>query len=151
MVSRRRLLIALGANLLSAPLASFAQPQGKVWHVGFMASRHLDFVDSDYNYGPFRQGMRELGYVEGKNLIIEWRSAEGKLERLSGIATELVKLKLDGRASNQCGAESHRDDSDCHGQRRRPGRQRIRKEPATTCGQHYRFGEHVRRRESEAA
>jgi len=95
LVSRRRLLIALGANLLSAPLASFAQPQGKVWRVGFMASRHLDFVDSDYNYGPFRQGMRELGYVEGKNLIIEWRSAEGKPERLSGLATELVNLKVD--------------------------------------------------------
>ena len=95
MVSRRRLLIALGANLLSAPLASFAQPQGKVWRVGFMASRHLDFVDSDYNYGPFRQGMRELGYVEGKNLVIEWRSAEGKYERLPGLAAELVNLKVD--------------------------------------------------------
>ena len=52
---------------------------------------------------------------------------------------------------NQCGAERHRDDSDCHGQRRRPSRQRIRKEPATTCRQHHRFIEHGRRRESEAA
>ena len=93
MNKRRKLLVAIGASGL-VPLATLAQ-RGKVWRVGFMASRHLDFVDSDYNYGPFRQGMRELGYVEGKNLIIEWRSAEGKLEHLSGIATELVNLKVD--------------------------------------------------------
>src|SRR4029078_3885983 len=92
---RRELVFALGASALTAPFAAFAQQREKVWRVGFMASRHLDFVDSDYNYGPFRQGMRELGYVEGKNLIIEWRSAEGKLEHLSGIATELVNLKVD--------------------------------------------------------
>ena len=55
----------------------------------------MDFVDSDYYYGPFRQGMRELGYVEGKNLVIEWRSAEGNNERLPGLATELVNLKVD--------------------------------------------------------
>ena len=93
MNKRRKLLVAIGASGL-VPLSTLAQ-RGKVWRVGFMASRHLDFVDSDYNYGPFRQGMRELGYVEGKNLIIEWRSAEGKLEHLSGIATELVNLKVD--------------------------------------------------------
>ncbi|MSP96592.1 MAG: ABC transporter substrate-binding protein, partial [Betaproteobacteria bacterium] len=50
---------------------------------------------SDYYYGPFRQGMRELGYVEGKNLVIEWRSAEGNNERLPDLAAELVNLKVD--------------------------------------------------------
>ena len=78
-----------------SPLSSLAQPAAKVWRVGFLASRHVDFVDSDYYYGPFRQGMRELGYVEGKNLVIEWRSAEGNIERLPGLATELVNLKVD--------------------------------------------------------
>src|SRR5258706_5079806 len=95
MNNRRKLVIALGAGALVVPFNAFAQQQGKVWRVGFLASRHLDFVDSDYNYGPFRQGMRELGYVEGKNLVIEWRSAEGKFERLPGLATELVNLKVD--------------------------------------------------------
>ena len=95
MNARRRLLIALGAGALVPPLASFAQQQGKIWRVGFLAGRHVDFLDSDYNYGPFRQGMRELGYVEGKNLVIEWRSAEGNNERLPGLATELVNLKVD--------------------------------------------------------
>ncbi len=43
----------------------------------------------------FRQGVRELGYVEGKNIVIEWRSAEGKLDRLPALAAELVRLKVD--------------------------------------------------------
>ena len=95
MISRRRLLIALGASSLAAPFDSYAQPQIKVWRVGFLSARHVDFVDTDYVYGPFRQGMRELGYVEGKNLIIEWRSAEGNNDRLPGLASELVNLKVD--------------------------------------------------------
>src|SRR5438045_2836867 len=95
MNNRRRLLVALGAGALAVPLASFAQQQKKIWRIGFLAGRHVDFLDSDYNYGPFRQGMRELGYVEGKNLVIEWRSAEGNNERLPGLATELVNLKVD--------------------------------------------------------
>jgi putative ABC transport system substrate-binding protein len=95
MNNRRRLLVALGASAVAAPIRAFAQQQGKVWRVGFLAQRHVDFVDSDYYYGPFRQGMRELGYVEGKNLVIELRSAEGNNERLPGLATELVNLKVD--------------------------------------------------------
>ena len=95
MLHRRKLVIALGAGALAGPLGSFAQQPGKVWRVGFLSPRHLDFVESDYQYGPFRQGMRELGYVEGKNLVIEWRSAEGKFDRLPGLATELVNLKVD--------------------------------------------------------
>jgi hypothetical protein len=47
MNNRRKLLIVLGASVLGAPLTSFAQQQGKVWRVGFLASRHVDFVDSD--------------------------------------------------------------------------------------------------------
>ena len=94
MNNRRKLVIALGAGPLLAPLANFAQ-QNKIWRVGFLAGRHVDFLDTDYIYGPFRQEMRELGYIDGKNLIIEWRSAEGKSERLPSLATELVKLKVD--------------------------------------------------------
>ena len=94
MNNRRKVVVAFGASVLAAPFA-IAQQQGKVWRVGFLSQRHVDFVDSDYYYGPFRQGLRELGYVEGKNLIIEWRSAEGNNERLAGLAAELVNLKVD--------------------------------------------------------
>jgi len=94
MNNRRKVVVAFGASVLAAPFV-FAQQQGKVWRVGFLSQRHVDFVDSDYYYGPFRQGLRELGYVEGKNLVIEWRSAEGNNERLPGLAAELVNLKVD--------------------------------------------------------
>jgi len=94
-MNRRKIIIAFGAGALSQALPLPAQQQGKVWRVGFLAPRHMDFVDSDYYYGPFRQRMRELGYVEGKNLVIEWRSAEGKSERLPSLAAELVQLKVD--------------------------------------------------------
>jgi len=95
MTTRRELLIALGASAFSVPLSSIAQQQNKVWRVGVLSLRRVDFVDSDYLYGPFRRGMRELGYVEGKNLLIEWRSAEGDNARLPGLAAELVSLKVD--------------------------------------------------------
>ena len=92
---RRKLLIALSLSALAVPLGSHAQQPGKVWRVGFLALRHVDFVDADYYYGPFRQGMRELGYIEGRNLAIEWRSAEGRAERLPALVADLVQLKVD--------------------------------------------------------
>ena len=97
MITRRVFVGALGATGagLLTPLCGFAQQQGKIWRVGFLASRHVNFVDADFVYGPFIQGMRELGYVEGRNLVIEWRSAKGKFERLPELAAELVRLKPD--------------------------------------------------------
>ena len=94
MTTRRELLIASGASVL-APSTAFAQTPGKVWRVGFLSHRHMDLVDSDYAYGPFTQGLRELGYVLGKNLVIEWRSAEGDSGRLPELAAQLVRLKPD--------------------------------------------------------
>ena len=93
-VLRRRFLVAAVALAAAGPLASFAQPQGKVWRVGFLAQRRVGPLDTD-SFGGFPQRMRELGYVEGKNLMIEWRSAEGKLEPLPALAAELVRLGVD--------------------------------------------------------
>jgi putative ABC transport system substrate-binding protein len=95
MNNRRKLLVALGSAALASPFASFAQQPGKVWRVGFLSQRQIAISESDNYYGPFRKGMRELGYVDGKNLIIEWRSADGNSERLPGLAMELVNLKVD--------------------------------------------------------
>ena len=80
--------------LLPALCASVeAQQRTKVPRIGFLtaASTSANAARDD----AFRQGLRELGYVEGKNIIIEWRSAEGKADRLPGLAAELVRLKVD--------------------------------------------------------
>ena len=95
MNKRRKIIFALGASALAAPFGSFAQQKDKVWRVGFLALRaRPDSLDTD-RFGTFRQGMRELGYIEGKNLEIQWRYAEGKPERLPGLAAELVQLNVD--------------------------------------------------------
>ncbi len=95
MNNRRKIIVALGASALAASLASFAQQQGKVWRVGFLASRGRPVsLDSDI-YAGFLRGMRELGYVEDKNLVIEWRFSEGRAELLPVLAAELVRLKVD--------------------------------------------------------
>ena len=93
MKMRRRLLLA-SAALLAAPGASFAQPQGRVWRVGFLALRRPVSLETDF-FGAYPRGMRELGYVEGRNLAIEWRFADGKSELLPGLAAELVQAKPD--------------------------------------------------------
>jgi putative ABC transport system substrate-binding protein len=89
---RRRILLRalLCSVALPAPIASWAQ-QPKVWRIGFLASDS----SSTRVYEGFRQGMRELGYVEAKNFIIDWRFADGKYERLPSLAAELVRLKVD--------------------------------------------------------
>lgn len=95
MNNRRKLLVALGASVLAAPLGAFAQQKSRIWRVGFLAQRGRPAsLDSDI-YGAFPRGMRELGYVEGKNLVIEWRFADGKVEGLPGMAAELARLKVD--------------------------------------------------------
>ena len=95
MTTRRQILhLALGMPVL--PLNAFAQsPTGKVWRVGVLVARTRPAsIDADY-IGGFVRGMRELGYVEGKNLVLEWRFADAKVERLPALAAELVNLKVD--------------------------------------------------------
>ena len=91
MINRRKLLVALGA--LVSPLSSLAQPQTKVWRIGFLHSESL--ARSQDRVDAFRAGLRELGYEEGKNLVIEFRWADGKNDRLPELAAELVRLKVD--------------------------------------------------------
>jgi putative tryptophan/tyrosine transport system substrate-binding protein len=85
-------LLALGAS----PLAAFAQGAGKIWHIGFLAARSRSTSSNpDVFYDAFVQKMRELGYIEGKNLVIEWRFANGHFELLPALATELAQMKVD--------------------------------------------------------
>ncbi len=90
-IARLVVAVALGAPLL--PAAAPAQPPAKVPRVGVLASSAA--ANSPYVFEAFRQGLRELGYVEGRNIAIEWRFAEGKLDRLPDLAAELVRLKVD--------------------------------------------------------
>jgi putative ABC transport system substrate-binding protein len=90
-MDRRTFLAGTGAVLLGAPLTAEAQEVGKVARIGMLAgaSPPDPFVES------FKQGLRELGYVEGRNISIEYRWAEGRNERLPGLAADLVRLKVD--------------------------------------------------------
>lgn len=91
-MKRRNLLIALGAGL-AVPFSPFAQQQDKVRRIGFLAGHSRSTTSSpNIYYDAFLQGMRELGYVEGRNLAIEWRFADGKFDRLPALAAELVQL-----------------------------------------------------------
>jgi putative ABC transport system substrate-binding protein len=95
MVTRRRVVLALGAGALASPLSSLAQPAAKVWRVGFLTQPvRPDNLDSSF-YNGFVLGMRDLGYVDGKNLEIEWRFAEGNVGRLPSLVAELLRLKVD--------------------------------------------------------
>jgi putative ABC transport system substrate-binding protein len=92
--NRRKLIVALGAGALDMPRASFAQKKpAKIYRIGFL---FLNVGANTANTNEaFKQGLRELGYVEGQNLIIERRYGEGKIERLSDLAAELVRMNVD--------------------------------------------------------
>ena len=90
-VQRRDFLIVAGA-LLAAPFAAEAQQAAKIARIGYLRS---SLGDNPHPPEAFRQGLRDLGYVEGRNLVIEYREAEGKADRLPALAAELVALKVD--------------------------------------------------------
>src|SRR5258705_9670895 len=80
--------------LVVAPPPAFAQPAGKVWRIGYL-SLIPDTVSSQPCLAAFRDGFGDMGYVDGQNIIIEPRYAAGQVERLSPLAAELVRLKVD--------------------------------------------------------
>jgi putative ABC transport system substrate-binding protein len=88
--------LAFGITLLLgglfSPLAAEAQQAAKMARIGYLAP---NLAAAPHLSEAFRQGLRDLGYVEGRNVVIEYRFAEGKPERLPALAAELVALKLD--------------------------------------------------------
>jgi len=94
MNNRRKLVIALGAGALAAPLFSFAQQQSaKIPRIGVLTADPLSAVQIQFDV--VRSGLRDLGYVEGKNISFELRSADGTYERLPELAAGLVRMKVD--------------------------------------------------------
>jgi putative ABC transport system substrate-binding protein len=86
---RRRFVALLGGAAVAWPLAARAQHAGKIWRIGYIGHVHLPAVDVLF------ESLRELGYVEGQNIIIERRYAHGKAERFQEFAAEMVRLKAD--------------------------------------------------------
>ena len=96
---RRKTIAALSAGLLANALPALAQaqpkPAEKIWRVGVLALPNSTAALDPLFSGAFPLGMRDLGYVEGRNLVIEWRFADNKIETLPGLAAELVQWKPD--------------------------------------------------------
>lgn len=93
MVRARRLVIPLLVMILGAELPTAAQPAGKVYRIGVLANA---FESSEGPYfDQFLEELKKLGYAEGTNLVIEWRSSEGDFDRLPTLAAELVRSKVD--------------------------------------------------------
>ena len=92
MLNRRTFLCGLTLGTLSAPLAAEAQQAAKVPRIGWLAT---NLAANPHLREAFRQGLRDLGYVEGRNVVIEYRDADGKLDRLPALAAELITLKVD--------------------------------------------------------
>lgn len=91
----RRAFISGGVALLVGPLAAEAQQSAKVARIGSLTTGSLESPETRASLDAFRQGLHERGYVEGQNILIEYRAANGNIERLPGLAKELVRLKVD--------------------------------------------------------
>src|SRR5450755_4351902 len=93
MLDRRTLIGGVASGLLVATLGVRAQQVEKVYRIGILET--IPVTQNAANLDALRKGLRDLGYVEGRNLIIEYRSADGRAERFPDLASELVRLKVD--------------------------------------------------------
>src|SRR2546422_4402330 len=92
---RRRTFVAGTVALLAAPHAADGQPAGKVYRIGILGNVPVTSPEGARLWGAFIQGLRELGYVEGRNITIEHRYSEGQYGRLPDLAADLVRLNVD--------------------------------------------------------
>jgi putative ABC transport system substrate-binding protein len=107
MMDRRTFLTGTGAVLLSTPLVAEAQQAGKVFRIGVLG--HSSASASAGRIEAFRQGLRDLGYVEGKNVALEYRWSEGKQDRLPELAKDLVRRKVDVIVTHSVGGLAAKD------------------------------------------
>jgi putative ABC transport system substrate-binding protein len=92
-MDRRTFVCSVAGSLLVTPLAARAQQAGKVYRIGILEA--IPASQNAANLDALRKGLREMGYVEGRNLIIEYRSADGRAERFPDLTSELIRLKVD--------------------------------------------------------
>src|SRR5713226_6342713 len=86
-----RWLVPLALSLLVAPLCADAQPPATVPRIGYLSAGS----PASPSVEAFRQGLHALGWVEGQNMVIEWRHTEGKFDRFPDLAAEFVRLRVD--------------------------------------------------------
>ena len=87
--------LALGFHSICSSFAAEVPPTGKVWRIGYLTNSRPTTPEVERIYDAFRQKLRERGYIEGRNLVIESRYLEGRNERAPALAAELVSLKVD--------------------------------------------------------
>ncbi len=92
-MKRRDFVTLLVGAAVGWPFVASAQQAGKVYRIGILETRPA--AQNADNFNALRKGLRDLGYVEGQNLVIEYRSSEGRAERFPDLASELVSLKVD--------------------------------------------------------
>src|SRR3954469_16827343 len=92
-MKRRHFIKVIGGMAMACPLVLHAQPLARVARIGFLGSASAP--GSAKSVEALRTGLRDLGYVEGKNMVIEFRWAEGRYDRLSALVAELIRLKVD--------------------------------------------------------
>jgi putative ABC transport system substrate-binding protein len=90
---KRREFITLLGGAAAWPLSARAQQPGRVWRIGVLETTSMQLNAA--NYHAFRQSLRALGYIEEQNLVIEYRSAEGRGERFTELAADLLRLNVD--------------------------------------------------------
>ena len=93
MIDRRRFISGVALGFVALPLAAEAQQAGKVYRIGFLGLNSA--AASQYLVAPFRQGLREHGWVDGQKIVIEFRFADGSVDRLPAVVAELINLKVD--------------------------------------------------------
>jgi len=131
-MDRREFITAVGGSILAGPLAVGAQPAAKVHRIGMLEI--LEPASNAANLSAFRQRLGELGYVENQNLVIQYRSADGRAERFPDLAIELVQLGIQVIVTNgdPCGTRGYAgdaDDPDRHGVEFRSRGCRHRRQP----------------------
>jgi len=94
-VKRREFITLLGGAAVAWPLTVNGQPSAKVPRIGLMVTGSLESPEALVQLDAFRLGLRQLGYTEGRNIVIEYRGADARIERFPNLAAELVRLEVD--------------------------------------------------------
>ena len=115
MTDRRTFTTVVSGALLTAPWRSGAQPAGRIARVGYLGFTATNTADDERVLQAFRQGLREQGFVEGGNLVIESRFSEGKMERYADLAAERPEAAMGGihgraQVAQRGGRSRHGDD-----------------------------------------